>query len=258
MSFKDAQDLVTTHGNVFHCKVINAFRDKGWAVTVSPYYVDPATDKARELDLIAEKDYPVEVNSIQLSKGRRRSIRVRLFVECKYVEKTSVFWFDYGDTLRTKDLLISETKFDDSTYTHGHHYLKQCSSVAKLFATEKSGENDPIYRALSQCLHGYLHTKDRAVPDPSVVSHVLPYPVVIFSAFSSFYRVGLTGSSDPRSIDDHHFLLEADYAYVDSSGQHRNRCFLVDFVDFKSLDTYSTCLEDDARCLMRVLNYTSS
>lgn len=50
-------DLIKNSGNNFHYKVVSYLRENGWAVSVSPYYNDNVTDKPREIDLIAEKEY---------------------------------------------------------------------------------------------------------------------------------------------------------------------------------------------------------
>ncbi len=51
--------------------------------------LDQSQQKARELDLVVEKSIPIN-NSFGARQG---DIVVRLFVECKYVPRYSVFWF---------------------------------------------------------------------------------------------------------------------------------------------------------------------
>jgi hypothetical protein len=52
---KTPEEIIIESGNRFHCEVATFFRDNGWTVLLSPYYVDNATDKVREIDLICEK-----------------------------------------------------------------------------------------------------------------------------------------------------------------------------------------------------------
>ena len=106
--------------------------DDKWQVIVSPYYMDQTQNKAREIDLIAEKLWPI--NNIH---GRPMDdVAVRLFVECKYVPSYSVFWFADKDQDSAQQLVCGKGLFrKDNTYTNKHHYLLQAPKVAKLFAT---------------------------------------------------------------------------------------------------------------------------
>src|SRR5437868_13416911 len=84
-------------GNTFHCKVANHLESKGWTTRMSQYYVDATTDKAREIDLIAEKVWEFG------DKWQQKwvHLHIQLFIECKYVSSTQpnhvVFWFDKVD-----------------------------------------------------------------------------------------------------------------------------------------------------------------
>jgi hypothetical protein len=51
--------LIEGSGNSFHAKVARWFNTHGWHVVVSPYYLDQAQSKARELDLVVEKVWPI-------------------------------------------------------------------------------------------------------------------------------------------------------------------------------------------------------
>lgn len=52
---KTPEEIIAVSGNTFHCKVATAFRNAAWTVTISPYYVDSASDKTREFDLLCER-----------------------------------------------------------------------------------------------------------------------------------------------------------------------------------------------------------
>ena len=49
-----AKEIIAKSGNNFHSKVVERFRASGWSVSISPYYLDGSTNKAREIDLVAE------------------------------------------------------------------------------------------------------------------------------------------------------------------------------------------------------------
>ena len=55
----EVTQLIKTSGNNFHAKVARWFRTNGWHIVISPYYMDQTQNKAREIDLIAEKLWPV-------------------------------------------------------------------------------------------------------------------------------------------------------------------------------------------------------
>src|SRR5512143_4062633 len=86
--------LVAASGNNFHAKVARWMQADGWHVTVSPYYMDQTQNKAREIDLVAEKLWPVMDHWGRQPVG---DVAVRLFVECKFIPSYSVFWFTDKD-----------------------------------------------------------------------------------------------------------------------------------------------------------------
>ncbi|MCF8025807.1 MAG: hypothetical protein K9K82_10010 [Desulfobacteraceae bacterium] len=74
----EVSKLVRNSGNNFHAKVARWLLDDNWHVVVSPYYMDQTQNKAREIDLIAEKLWPIN----DLSGWRQiGGVAVRLFVE---------------------------------------------------------------------------------------------------------------------------------------------------------------------------------
>jgi hypothetical protein len=54
---EDVKEIVDESGNSFHCRVTNFLKQKGWHTLISPYYMDGATNKPREIDLIAENKW---------------------------------------------------------------------------------------------------------------------------------------------------------------------------------------------------------
>lgn len=246
--------IVSESGNSFHCKVANAFREKGWATLMSSYYIDTATDKAREIDLIAEKAYAIPNNFGQSPK----SIRVRLYIECKYINQHVVFWFDSRDDKKAREWIYSNTPFTKgNTFTKEHHHLKPDSLVAKLFASEskRNEDNDPIFRALNQCLNGLIHNRrsEPLIPAKGTeqIVHHLNYPVIICSDFKTFYRTDIPKNKNPEKIIGN-FLLEVNYAFVDRDKARRDY-FLVDLVEYASLDAFFSALDHEVENAMYLL-----
>lgn len=242
--------LIHGSGNNFHAKVAQWLVSNEWHVTVSPYYLDQTLGKAREIDLVAEKLWPICGHFGSLAGH----IAVRLFIECKYVPSYAVFWFADKDNVSAKKLVCSSNSFRmENTYTEKHHYLSQGHKVAKLFASskEKAPENEPFYKALNQALNGMVSLRGRPLSIPSVVESrssvktVLEFPVVVCSSFGSMYAADFYNDSNPKLIQEN-FQLEVQYAYVDRQQTQHDDYFLLDFVEFNQLSAYMEAIGKDA------------
>ena len=241
------QEIIDGSGNSFHAKVARWFKEKGWRVTVSPYYMDQAQQKARELDLIVEKLYP-----IQWFGGFEGEVSVRLFVECKFLPGYSVLWMTGKDKSAVEKSLCLSGKFrKDNAETGKHHYF-QGERVAKLFASTKNGghENDPFYKALNQSLSALVSMREqrpRLLAESKLggFKHHLDFPVIVCNSFSQLYTVDFDGVSVPSPISDN-FHLEVQYAFIDRYGKMQDEFFLIDVVPFDGLEKLVEEVEVDA------------
>src|SRR5574341_2600416 len=137
-----------------------------------------------------------------------------------------------------------------------HHYLASTPKVAKLFASKNnpSPENEAIYRALNQSLNAMVYLRGRETIIPEIqakritILASVEMPVILCNSFADFYRVEMESQNAPRGIDEN-FLLEVNYAYLDSRGERRSEYFLLDVVDFKKLDSYLDVLEADKEAI---------
>jgi hypothetical protein len=243
--------LVRNSGNNFHAKVARWFSDNDWHVVVSPYYMDQTQNKAREIDLIAEKLWPVN----NLFGQQMGYVAVRLFIECKYVPSHSVFWFAEKDHESAKAHVCASGTFKESnTYTMKHHYLAQGSKVAKLFEsnTSRAQENEPFYKALNQALNAMVSMRGQPISVPALQRSqrtplaVIEFPVVVCSSFDKIYAVNFYTDSQPELIRDN-FQLEVRYAYIDRQTFQRDDYFLLDFVEFSQLDKFAETIDEDAK-----------
>lgn len=249
----EVSKLVRDSGNNFHAKVARWLNDHDWHVIVSPYYMDQTQNKSREIDLIAEKLWPIKNRF-----GQRTSdgnVAVRLFIECKYVLSHSVFWFAEKDQESALNLVRASSPFRaDNVYTKQHHYLAQSSRVAKLFATSasKAMENEPFYKALNQALNAMVSMRGQPVSVPALKESrrtpqvVIEFPVVVCSSFDRIYSVDFYTESQPESIKDN-FQLEVRYAYIDRRNKQRDDYFLLDFVEFSQLAKFAEAIDEDAK-----------
>jgi hypothetical protein len=249
-------ELIQKSGNTFHAKVARWFIDRGWNVEVSPYYMDQTQGKAREIDLIVEKICG-EVSSF--STGIKEKIAIRLYIECKFVAQGAVFWFANKDDISARRMVTDKGDFpENNSFTSEHHYLAK-SPVAKLFGTannNKSTENEPFYKALNQAINGMVSMRGRRPSIPGldksrIPTHILEFPVVVCSSFTSMYGVDFYEDSAPTQIADN-FQLEVRYAYIDSAKNSRNDYFLLDFVEFDKLEKFIKLIEHDANIYKQI------
>lgn len=247
---KTISELIVKSGNGFHSKVAQWFVNQGWHIIVSPYYMDNMQNKAREIDLLAEKHFPIRPRIGAVDK----CLVVRLFIECKYFPGHAVFWMDDRDIVRAKESLCEEGPFKTNNINiDEHHYLSSTYKVAKLFATDKPKgvESEPVYKALNQTLNALVSMKRRAVSIPGLKEKglkpvkVLTYPLIICNSFDNFYSVDFYDDSAIEKIDNN-FQLEVQYAYVDKGGQASEDYFLIDISDLFNLKKIESEINHDA------------
>jgi len=247
----EVSKLISGSGNNFHAKVARRLSDNGWHVIVSPYYMDQTQNKAREIDLIAERLWPVK----DVFDRPTDDVAVRLFIECKFVPSYSVFWFAEKDQESAEGLVCSSGLFKKgNSHTKRHHYLAQSPRVAKLFTTSvgKASENEPFYKALNQALNAMVSMRGQLISVPALRESrrmpraVIEFPVVVCSSFDQMYSVDFYADSHPESIKDN-FQLEVRYAYIDRNDKHRNDYFLLDFVEFSQLEKFAQSINEDAK-----------
>lgn len=243
------QELINGSGNSFHSKVARWFADNGWSIAISPYYMDQAQQKARELDLVVEKVW--ERNDRFL--GWQGRTVVRLFVECKFLPGPSVFWFIDKNKAAIERMLVETGNFRErNTYTQEHHYLLG-ERVAKLFTSSnaKGQEAEPFYKALNQALNALVSLR-RQPPraflserQPGGFQVTLDFPVIVCNSFAQLYSADFAGQLETEQIKEN-FQLEVQYAYLNSDGGSRDELFLIDVVEYDQLDQFVLRLDKDA------------
>src|SRR3989344_4994108 len=211
------EKIMEKSGNGFHARVVNLLRAQKWPTLVSPYYSDNFTDKPREIDIIAVRD------------------------------------FDENDSARATERIMTDTGMDhpsDNINIQELHYFTNVP-VAKLFSSEKSrsDDNELMNKAINQNLNALVYYRNRAnlMPnDPNYRNQVLrrlSYPIIVVNSYEYFYSTSMaddTGKVEP--ITDS-FQLEANYAYVDKERTGRNEYFLIDVVSIDKLPEFLAMLE---------------
>jgi len=251
------ENIISQSGNKFHCEVVNYLRSENWEVEISPFYSDSLSNKPREIDIIAEKVFPIE-----LSFGRYwGNVVLRLFIECKYINNTIAFWFDKKDTKKTTDLL--ERNFGLSTFISDqpvrHHRFFILDDVAKLYTSGRdSQDNDVIYKAINQSLNALVYYRDNNILGVQVNKHLrtIHYPVIVCQDFKKFFKVSI-GDLDKYETLKEKFCLELNYVYP-TNGSSKSEYFLIDVVDFSNFSDYLKDLEEkDLKSLWHHYEYNS-
>ena len=256
---REIEVIVNESGNTFHCRVANYLRGKGWYTLISPYYMDSATGKPREIDLIAEKSWYV---GEQFFNEKHGFIIIKLFVECKYISQPNVFWFSDKDVASAKQWVATNTPLRGDDYSISkHHYLAK-PKVAKLFASRNrpNTEGEVIYRALNQSLNAVVSMRWKGSINQEFRGQGMPVfatvemPTILCNSFADFYRVEIDDPDQPKPIDDN-FELEVNYAYLDDQKNNKTEYFLIDIVDFEKLDGFLSILEADVAAILSILRF---
>jgi hypothetical protein len=246
-------ELIERSGNTFHYQVVNFLRERSWTVLVSPYYSDYISDKSKEIDIIAEKQYEVA------KPGRDKKLgilKVTLFIECKYINSEIVLWFDEKDLTRARNKVIRTTPLKEGNiFTEKHHYLA-APKVAKLF-TPNAKNDDVFYKALNQTLNAMIYHRSEGLasifPSISKIMYALSYPLILCNEFAHLYRVD-AGQSTYGNVDQN-FQLEVNYAYLSNERKSQSDYFLIDVIDFNKFDDFlNGLLKTDLEAICHVLS----
>ncbi len=240
--------IIEESGNNLHYKVVDFLRANGWYVLVSPYYTDNFSEKPREIDIIAEKNFSTA--SFGQFTG---TVNIQLFIECKYIKEDTVFWFDKRNQQEAINLVLRTTPFEDPhrySMTGNHHYLTG-SLVAKLFASKvQSPDGEVFYKAITQSLNGMIAYNRSGSILPDVFNSIrndkikttLKYPVIVCNSFENLYKHDVTQKVEPENITEN-FEIETQYAYFDHSKNQRNEFFLIDVASLDTLENHLQMLE---------------
>jgi hypothetical protein len=255
---KEIVDLIRGSGNNFHAKVARWFDETNWNVVISPYYMDQSQGKAREIDLVAEKLWPVK----DFTGAITQYVALRLIVECKFVASSAVFWFGPKDRESALDLVSAGGIFSNDFHNSSpHHYLSGGLHVAKIFTSSntKIAESEPFYKALNQALNATVSIRNQTLLNQKRKQYqyanvrIIEFPVVICSSFDKIYAVDFFSEAEEAVQVKENFQLEVRYAYMDRSGSHRNENFLLDFVSFENIGQFVKSVEDTAQLAVEII-----
>ncbi len=232
---EEVDEIKQKSGHGLHLKVANYLESKGWEVVIGQYYIDIATGLSRDLDILATKYFPIADSGTNL--------RIRFFIECKYVENINVVWFTPKD-LKKSQALIADTGLMRGSEEHEmrianpasymplyHHYMEN-SPVAKL--TDKKGQQDIFYQGVNSSVHGMI-----ALRNTNYERFSFDYPVIVFDSFEKIFRA----TEDNKNIEiTENFQRAIDYSYKQED-QLKSKYFIIDIVSFELIDSFLENIE---------------
>lgn len=228
--------IIQKSGHDFHLKVSNFFKEAGWDVTNSPHYNDPDSDKSREIDIEAKKEYPVIYHSF----GRRgEKIVVKFYIECKYIKSPIVFWFKEKNKEKAielaKDNPIMEDKPDHYFNAKEKHHYVEGNEVAVEWTQEN---NDVIADAKHKVLKALIVSQNEGSE-----YYEIKYPIIIINDLEQLAKREV-GEKNYSKINNN-FQIEVNYSYKDNKKNDIKKYFLIDLVSYTLLDNFIKELESN-------------
>lgn len=251
---KEAKEIIAHSGNLFHSKVMKMLHDYEWTTLISPYYQDNISGKPREIDIVAEKNFFLDRSASGNIPGY---VCVRLYIECKYISQTTVFWLHEKDLTKAIELITSTTPCKENIKNaQKHHYYSQ-TYIAKLFGSikNKDADSEVFYKALNQCLNATIYYRK----GPPLISEDytelarLNYPVIMCNNFDKLYYTVMDHPEDPKPLDKN-FLLEVNYAQSGDT-THKNEYFLIDTIDFNKFDEFINIIKQDIKLIQDTFGF---
>lgn len=125
------ENILKISGNNLHLRIAKVLKDAGWQVDLSAYYYDDTTEKPREIDIVAYKDFDVTLPT----DSHRSAFRTSLFIDCKHFKDAIAFRRQptkSGRKAMKAEGLIARD-IEDRLYEQHHYALEE--KVGKLFDT---------------------------------------------------------------------------------------------------------------------------
>jgi hypothetical protein len=230
-------EIIQKSGNDFHLKVSKHLESNDWKVVDGPHYNDPSTNKPRETDILAEKNYKVA----GIYGTGSAEIKIRLFIECKYIPSPIVFWFVNKDIARAREAAMDNHLLNEQSVDRFsslvHHYLKN-EMVAKLYASGKNFKEE-FDTAINQVLNGLIAFSRH---QNSCDEYVVKFPLIVVNSLSNLQRKN-DEKSQYEPISDP-FQMAVDYI-SERGSQNLTRYFLIDVISLEKIDDFLKMLENN-------------
>lgn len=238
-------NIIQKSGHDFHLQISTKLEELGWNVTNSPYYNDPDSDRAREIDIIAIKEYPIAGGDGYV-QGEQEKLVIKLFIECKYIKSPAVFWFKKRDTKKAielgKDNNILSDKPDFYVDDGAKHHYVDSKEVSCQWTQEN---NDTFAEAQHQVLKAMLFFEGHQDSE----NYEIRYPMIVINSLEQLSKRE-DAPQNYSSIADN-FQLEINYSYKNKNKENATKYFLIDIVSLPLLEEFIKQLESKDIKLLR-------
>lgn len=237
-------ELIRKSGNDFHLVIADFLESKGWIVSISPYFNDPATGKPREIDIIANKEIQVRDEYY----GQKGILKIQLFIECKYVNSNLLVWKRPKNITKAEDMvkgiyLLKGLHFDRNTQPF-HHYLLP-NEVIKLGA--KEGKTDVIYEGMNGSLNALIFFRENY----NNSFYTINYPIIVVNSFDKVFNRNIKEKNGYKVVEENQ-QLEIDYSFLDKDSKSKTEYFLLDIVSQDKLENFLKIIEENDLVLLRM------
>ncbi|MDP3900167.1 MAG: hypothetical protein Q8Q23_03750 [bacterium] len=221
------KNIIEKSGHDFHLKISKLLENDGWNIRNSPHYNDPNTNIPREIDIIAEKNFPV---GNYFFGDRFPNLIVRLFIECKYIKSHIVFWFLEKDMKKAIELAKNNPilRDKDDIYLKSknktHHYIVD-ATVVKLFSADN--KNQDLDKAINQILNATLFFSR----NQNTGHYTVNFPMIIVNSFNNFKKKN--DSQQGYEQINNNVEIEVEY-----TNQGSSEYFLIDIISEDKISTF--------------------
>lgn len=244
------KSIVDSSGHNLTFQVAEILRAKGWSVIIGSYFTDPATNKPRELDIKAERIFNLSSSSIAPAND---SFRVRLFIECKHIPSSNVFWFDSKDMKEAEALVLNNPVMENWSRIYGdappspvHHYL-QGKEVVKQNA--KAGQADLFYDALNGSLNALVCSLYHNASENRRI-YTINFPVIVINSLENIFRNNPEDQKGYSSVMEN-VQWEVNYSFPLPDKGQKSQYFLLDIVSLNKLGDFLDQLDNNDFAIFR-------
>lgn len=213
---KTFKEVWETSWVALEVRVAKLLREMWWNVEVNQFYLDPYTEKPREIDIIADRSYIISTRPSHFGWITEEKVQMRIFIECKYIKDIILLFSkdrDEAKTMKAFMSIVPYAKLNEGatnrtlpTWPDNHRYFKQNKVV------HQSDDNSERWFWINwaQQLFHWISSKTRA----SQIQYKVDYWVILVKDFSNIW-VSYLGN-EPEGLKEPTFFI---MDYVDNTGK---------------------------------------
>lgn len=214
-------------------RVVKVLKAHWWTVHENQPYIDPNTDKQREIDIIATKEYLVWKDNRHFVDSVE-PLEMRLFIDCKNLPQPLGLYVKekHHDTMVNSFLEKRVYRNLYSNYYEMNKDIPDALRTHRYFSDSKiaykSTNNDDKsigIQWVNQVLHAMLSSFYA-----SRVSYGIDYPVIVFDGIE---KIGLEYPDESRSPAEKQMQYGIDYIV-----HNRKQYFIIDLISLDTIEDF--------------------